>query len=103
MAEIDAPKDLKDMIAGHLGGQASRVLLQLVENRVVDVLEDEEELAPPPEDLDQIYQVLVAETLWLRTRKRRENSSYTTGPTRKRGFTLWIEVSNSSNGLMRPY
>ena len=63
VAEFDAPEDLEDVAAGLVEAEPLGVLLQLLQDGVVDVLEDQEQLAPPPKHLDQVDQVLVAQSL----------------------------------------
>ena len=63
MAEVDAPEDLEDVAAGLVEAEPLGVLLELLQDGVVDILEDQEQLAPPPKHLDQVDQVLVAQSL----------------------------------------
>ncbi len=63
MAEVDASEHLEESLSDHLRLQPPGVFLKLLQHRVVDELEDEEELAAAAKHLDQIDQVLVAETL----------------------------------------
>ena len=63
VAELDAPEYLEDVASGLVGAQSLGILLELLQDRVVDVLEDQEQLAPPPKHLDQVDQVLVAQSL----------------------------------------
>ena len=63
VAELDAPEDLEDVAAGLVDAQPLGILLQLLQDGVVDVLEDQKQLAPPPKHLDQVDQVLMAQSL----------------------------------------
>ena len=63
VAELDAPEYLEDVAAGLVEAEPLGVLLQLLQDGVVDVLEDQEQLAPPPKHLYQVDQVLVAQSL----------------------------------------
>ena len=66
MAELDAPEDLEDVVAGRVDVQPLGVVLELLEHGVVDVLKDEEQLSPSPKYLYQIDEVLMAQSLQCR-------------------------------------
>ena len=63
VAERDAPQHLEYMCPGGLFRQPALRPLQLVQDGVVDVLEHEVQATLAPEELDQVYQVFVSETL----------------------------------------
>ena len=63
VAELDAPEDLEDVAAGLVDAQPLGILLQLLQDGMVDVLEHQEQLSPPPKHLDQIDEVLMAQSL----------------------------------------
>ena len=63
VAELDAPQHLPEDAPHRVLVKAVRILLKVVQHRVVDELEDEVEASLAPEDLDQVYQVLVPQLL----------------------------------------
>ena len=63
VAELDAPEYLEDVAARLFDAQPLGILLELLQDGVVDVLEDQEQLPPPPKHLDQIDEVLMAQSL----------------------------------------
>ena len=64
VAEIEAAKNLEYDAARYAELiEAARVALELVEQVVVHELEHEVETSAPPEHLEQVHQVLVAERL----------------------------------------
>ena len=72
VAELDAPEYLEDVAAGLVDAQSLGILLQLLQDRVVDVLEDQEQLSPTPKYLYQIDEVLMAQSLNVETEGRRD-------------------------------
>ena len=66
VAELDAPEDLEDVVAGRVDVQPLGVVLELLEHGVVDVLKDQEQLSPSPKHLYQVDEVLMAQSLQCR-------------------------------------
>lgn len=63
MTVVDALQELVEVLLGRVLSQATRGRLQLVQQRVVQILEHEVEAPLAPEHLDHVHQVVVTEFL----------------------------------------